>query len=98
MLRAEGTTGTSKVVTLYSAVISTDPSCNLSDHLHKPATAAAAAVAASVAALDNLAPEFSKYENLPAAHTISSLPTYLHVLDPEVLCNLVSKSIPTGES
>ena len=59
MLRAEGTTGSSKVVTHYSAVISTEPSCNLSDHLHKPATAAAAAVAA----LDYLAPKSSKYEN-----------------------------------
>ena len=56
-------------------------SCNVSDNLHKPATAATAAVTAS----DILAAEYSKYENLAAAHTISSLPTYLLVLDPEVL-------------
>ena len=55
-------------------------SCNVSDNLHKPATAATAAVTAS----DILAAEYTKYENLAAAHTISSLPTYLLVLDPEV--------------
>ena len=53
-------------------MISTELSCNLSDHLHKPANAAAAAAAD----LDNLAPESSKYENLPAAHTISFIPTF----------------------
>ena len=58
-LRAEGIVRSSKVVTHYSAVVSTELSCNLSDHLHKPASAAAAAVAT----LDILAPEFSKYEN-----------------------------------
>ena len=93
-LPAEGIVGSTKVVNHYSAVVSTELNCNVSDHLHKPATAATAAVTAS----DMLAPEYSKYENLPAAHTISSLPTYLLVLDPEVLCNLVSKSIPIGES
>ena len=72
MLRTEGIVGSSKVVTHYSALVSTELSCNVSDHLHKPATAAAAAVAD----LDNLAPESSKYENLPAAHTISSIPTF----------------------
>ena len=56
-------------------------SCNVSDNLHKPATAATAAVTSS----DILAAECTKYENLAAAHTISSLPTYLLVLDPEVL-------------
>ena len=57
-------------------------------NLHKPATAATAAVIPS----DMVAAESSKYENLAAAHTISSLPTYLclvtltmNVLDPEVL-------------
>ena len=53
-------------------MVSTELSCNLSDHLHKPATAAAAAVAG----LDILAPESSKYENLPAAHTVLSIPTF----------------------
>ena len=63
-------------------------SCNVSDNLHKPATATTAAVIPS----DMLAAESSKYENLAAAHTILSLPTYLclvtltmNVLDPEVL-------------
>ena len=48
-------------------------SCNVSDNLHKPATAATAAVTPS----DMLVSEYRKYENLAAADTISSLPTYL---------------------
>ena len=59
MLRAEGTTGSSKVVTHYSAVISTE----LSFNSHGGGVAEATATAAAFAALDYLAPNTSKYEN-----------------------------------